>query len=80
MARNKVNKCPLSFPGEIVVPNWERQHKAILKSERLGQLIACCEMAAENYYQQQDENAAIALAAVFELLDKCMYEYQYHGS
>jgi hypothetical protein len=37
-------------------------------------------MAAENYYQQQDENAAIALAAVFELLDKCMYEYQYHGS
>ena len=79
MSRPKPKKCPLSFPGEVVVPDWEKKHNAILKSDRLPAMIACCEMAIEYFYQNDDESASISLSAVHEQLAKCMFEYEYQG-
>ncbi len=79
MSRSKPLQCPLSFPGEVIVPDWEKKRNAILKSERLGALIACCEMAVEYYYQSDDEKSSISLSAVHEQLERCMFEYEFQN-
>ncbi len=77
--RTNANSCPLNFPGQTLAPDWKKQHRAILKSGRLEDIMQIVSMSLEHYQGWDDVHAAIVLCAVYEQLVKCMHEYEYQG-